>query len=255
MNKNILTRINTELVRRQTINPNYSLRAYAKYLGISVSILSRLLNAKMPMTLKLLERISIPLAISPEEFELYECEISDRKSGQSREYIIESNQRLLSMDEFNVIQDWYNFAILEMVRLDNFEPCKKWIAKKISITESDAELALDRLIRLGLLIKNEDGSLVKSSDVVSLLPTTLSTIAMRERQKQILNRSINTLDSVEFSKRDQSAITLCIDSELLPEIKMKIKKMRRTLANYITKNNKKRDQVYELSVSFFPWSE
>lgn len=255
MQKNIVLRINSEFKRRQAVNSSYSLRSYAKHMGVSASILSRIMNGKMPMTLKLLQRMSIPLSLSPEEYQYYEAEISSRKSTQSNERVIETRQRQLELDEFKIIQDWYNFAILEMVKLHDFKPCEKWIAKKLSISDEDAFLALERLVRLELLTQNPDGAFKKSANFVSVIQMNFSTVAMRNRQKQVLRRAIDSLDLVDFSKRDQSAITMSLDSSLLPEIKTKIRKMRRSLANYIVQNSKKRDQVYELSVSFFPWSE
>lgn len=255
MEKNIVIRIRSEFERRQLVNPNYSLRGFAKHMGVNVSVLSRIMNNKMPMTLKLLNRMAVALSLSPEDFEIYEGQISSRKSIQSVEQVLESSQRQLEVDEFKVIQDWYNFVILELVKLHDFQPSEKWVSKKLSITEEEALLALERLVRLELLVQNEDGSFMKSATFVSIIQLNFSTVAMRNRQKQVLQRAINVMDEIDFSKRDQSAITISLDSTLLPEIKTKIKKMRRSLANYISKNSKKRDQVYELSVSFFPWSE
>lgn len=255
MSQNFLNKINSEFERRQTINSNYSLRGYARHMGVSVSILSRILSNKMPMTKKLLQRMAVPLSLTPEEFDCFEAEISDRKNIQSCDYVLSTSQRKLEFDEFKIIQDWYNFVILEMVKLENFDPTEKWIAKKLSITVDEAHVALERLIRLELLVKAPDGSYKKSSSFISIIEAKFSTVAMRNRQKQVLARASAAMDMVEFDKRDQSSITLTLDSTLLPEIKSKIKKMRRSLANYISKNSKKRDQVYELAVSFFPWSE
>ena len=72
MTQNIVKKINAEFERRQAINASYSLRAYSKHMGVSVSILSRIMNGKMPMTLKLLQRMSVPLSLSPEDLEHYE---------------------------------------------------------------------------------------------------------------------------------------------------------------------------------------
>lgn len=122
-----------------------------------------------------------------------------RKNIQSAEQVLESSQRQLEVDEFKVIQDWYNFLILELVKLHDFQPSEKWVSKKLSITEEEALLALERLVRLELLVQNEDGSFMKSAAFVSII-------------------------QLDFSKRDQSAITISLDSTLLPEIKTKIKK-------------------------------
>lgn len=61
------------------------------------------------------------------------------------------------------------------------------------------------------------------------------------------------MDLIGFHERDQSAVTIAMDTNLIPEIKEKIKNFRRSLANFIEKNSKMKSRVYELSISLFPW--
>ncbi|MBY0413359.1 MAG: TIGR02147 family protein, partial [Bdellovibrionales bacterium] len=237
----------TELQKRQGMNKYYSLRAFSRDLGLSPSVLSRLMSGKRSFTLSILNRLTIPLSIAPEEFEGFRNEILVTKN-QDFEF------RYLELEEFKIIQDWYNYAILEMIKLHDFQPSEVWIAKRLSISEDDALIALERLVKLELLIQNTDGTFSKSKNTLGIIQTGFSTVAMRNRQKQILTRAIESLDLVEFDKRDQASITLSLDSDILPEVKLKIREMRRSLADFITKKSKKRDQVYELSTSFFPWT-
>lgn len=53
--------------------------------------------------------------------------------------------------------------------------------------------------------------------------------------------------------RDQSAVTIAMDTDLLPEVKEKIQKFRRSLANFIDKKSKNKKRVYEMTISLFPW--
>lgn len=255
MKKTIAQKITEELEKRQKVNPNYSLRAFAIHLGVSVSILSRILNSKVSMTIKLLERMSVPLALTPEEFDYYKTQITAKKMALSSDQLDESSLRQLEADEFRVIQDWYNFAIMELVNLKSFQPNEVWIAKKLSISEEEALMALERLVRLELIVQDKNGKFIKSQNFVSIIQMNLSTVAMRNRQKQVLQKASEAMDFTDISNRDQSAITIALDSSLVPEIKDRIRKMRRSLANYIDKNSKKKDQVYELSISLFPWSK
>ena len=45
----------------------------------------------------------------------------------------------------------YHYAILELVRLKEFRPDSRWIARMLGITTDEVNIALNRLIRLGLL--------------------------------------------------------------------------------------------------------
>jgi uncharacterized protein (TIGR02147 family) len=246
----VVHRIKSEFERRQLKNRRYSMRMFSKHLGIEISMLSRVLQGKLPFTLGMLKKSSIALLLTPEEYLEYEEEILASKKNNK----LKRNSHIpqLDQEEFKIIQDWYHFVILELTLLPDFEASAEWISGKLSISLLEAELALERLVKLELL--NEvNGRIVASTKTTTAVQNHFSTIAMRNRQKQVLSESINAIDLVDINSRDHSAITIAFDSNLLPEVKERIKKFRRTLASFIDKKSKNKDNVYELSVSFFPW--
>lgn len=254
MSVKIISKINSEFERRKSINARYSLRAYAKSLNLDVSVLSRILAGKSPISPKILAKIAVPLSITPEEYSTIEDDIlQSKKSRRAAPHSDISAIQQLQAEEFKIIQDWYNYVILELTNLKDFEPSAEWISKKLSITETEAQLALERLVKLNLLIQNDDGRFAASGNFTTGIQENFTTVAMRMRQKQVLERASQVIDLVEFSERDQSAVTIALDSELIPEIKDKIKKFRRSLANYIYKKSKNKNRVYEISISLFPW--
>lgn len=103
-----------------------------------------------------------------------------------------------------------------------------------------------------LLEVDKHGNYVRENQFNSVLDYNFSSVAMRTRQKQILKISSEQIDLVPISQRDHSSMTIPVDEAIVPEVKERIKKFRRTLANYIVKNNSKVDQVYELQIGFFP---
>jgi uncharacterized protein (TIGR02147 family) len=254
MKTTIRERIQAELDKRKLQNSSYSLRALARDLNLNHSLLSRIIASKIQMTPKIFERIAEPLKLTQEELLLFQNEIKQRKNVQSKEKVVTANFRTLEIEEFKIVQDWYNFAILEMVKLDGFQPTPEWISKKLNISVDEASLALERLVTLKLLQKKSNGTYEKVSSHLSVMHPGFTAASMKERQKAVLFKAIHALENLPIDLRDNSSMTLSIDSSMLPEIKEKIKKMRRSLANNITDKSKKRDQVYELSISFFPWT-
>lgn len=248
----IVKKINSEFERRKTINPRYSLRAYARSLSLDVSVLSRILANKTKITSKVLFKISVPLSLTPEEYQTYENEI--RTHHQQK--IADKNKldlHYLPIEEIKIIQDWYHYVILELTKLKNFEPSAEWISKRLSISEVDAQLALERLVKLNLLIQEENGEFAARPGPISEVQENFTKIALRTRQKQVLQRAIEAMDLIGFHERDQSAVTIAMDTSLIPEVKEKIQKFRRSLANFIDKNSKHKTRVYEFSISLFPW--
>lgn len=248
----IVNKLNSEFERRKEINPRYSLRAYARALSLDVSVLSRILADKTKMTSKVLFKISVPLSLTPEEYQIYENEILQHNKKRSSN---QNNMGLhhLQIEEIKIIQDWYHYVILELTSLKDFEPSAEWISKRLSISEVDAQLALERLVKLNLLIQTENGEFTAMPGPITEFQENFTTVALRIRQKQVLQRAIEAMDLIGFHERDQSAVTIAMDTELIPEVKEKIKKFRRSLANFIDKKSINKTRVYEISISLFPW--
>lgn len=248
----IVKKLNSEFERRKKINPRYSLRAYAKFLSLDVSVLSRILANKTKVTNKVLLKIAEPLSFTPEEFQMFEKEIlanNKRRSADQYDHLL----HYLQIEEIKIIQDWYHYVILELTCLPDFEPSAEWISKRLSISEMEAQLALERLVKLNLLIQKENGKFAAKPGPITEFQQIFVPIALRLRQKQVLQRAIEAMDLVPFQERDQSAVTIAMDTDLIPEVKDKIKKFRRSLANFIDKKSKNKSRVYEISISMFPW--
>ena len=70
--------LQSEYERKKKINNRYSLRCFAKLLEIDVSLLSRLLNGKIPVTEKMLTRLAPILNFSDDSYQIFAEEILER---------------------------------------------------------------------------------------------------------------------------------------------------------------------------------
>lgn len=147
------------------MNPRYSLRAYAKNLNVSSSLLSRLLKGKVPLSEKMLLRFSQPLKLTSEQM--------------------------------------LNF----LIDLNSFNKLNKSLFVEGKITS----LSMEDL-----------------QDKISKLDANKGTLASL------------TVTSFE------------LDSSLLPEIEMRIKRFLKSQANFIEKKSKVKDQTYELTTVLYP---
>lgn len=75
----LLIYLNQELERRKNINPRYSLRAFAKLLNISSSLLSRTLKGSVPITEKMFNRFSSALKINKLEYDLFLADLKNQE--------------------------------------------------------------------------------------------------------------------------------------------------------------------------------
>ena len=109
--QNILRERFTE-IRRQ--NPRYSLRAYAKRVGVHVGALTHIINGKRNVSRRLAERISHGLLLDPhkraELLTLFPKKKTPSGKGSS---LSEPRYLELSGEQFKIASEWEHFAKIE----------------------------------------------------------------------------------------------------------------------------------------------
>ncbi|MGZ3712016.1 MAG: DUF4423 domain-containing protein, partial [Bdellovibrionota bacterium] len=207
--------------------------------------LSKILLGQRRVTPATVRRLGGKLGLSLRDLELYE---QNTKLNSAE---VDTDFRQIAYDHFQVISDWYHFAILELASVKGFEPSTRWIAKALGLSVAEAQAAIDRLVRIGYIAIESSGKWKILEENTTTLGTEETTAALQQMQKQILQMAINAMETIPVAKRDQSAMTMAADSCLLPAAKEKIKKFRRELCALL-ESGKKKDAVYQLSVSLYP---
>jgi len=239
--------LQSELLKRTKNNPRYSLRAFARQLEVQSGFLSNLLNGKRRLTSSTIHRFGKKLGLTTQQIYLYE-----EKNNSNFES--STNYQQISLDYFTMISDWYHFAILELITIKGFQNNALWISRKLGIPAAEAQLAIDRLIRLGYIQINKKGQWTPSEGHTTTLGTKDTAEALQKMQKQILEKAISALQTVSPTHRDQSGMTMAISMSRLPQAKEKIKKFRRELCQYL-EGGKTKEAVYQLSISLYPLSQ
>lgn len=240
-----------ELARRCGTNPSYSLRSFARSLGASPSFLSHLLKGKRSVTQQTIVKFAERLNLTPEDQRRFLKAHSQSKNDSRRMRVDNAPDLLpLQMDQFQYIAEWYHYAILELPFLKDFDPGTAWISKRLKISAHQVTDALDRLERLGLIEFKRNGKW-KNTGNYTTVGTAASTPALRIHQEQILNKAVTALNEVPVAERDNSSLTLALDSRLVPELKEIIRGFRKSVASLQSKS-KTTDQVYQVSIAAFP---
>lgn len=245
-----------ELLRRCKANARYSLRAFAGFLDVESSALSKILNGKRALSPVMFDRMSGRLGLDPEQAEALRPGKLRRARGGRPEHeahVAAPEYRELSLDLFQAIAEWYHYAILELTQVKGFESNPRWVARALGITVSEVNIAVERLQRLEMLEIDRRGRWKDVSGAVTNVKNELTSIALRKLQKQVLEKAVAALDEVPVVRRDQSSMTMAVDSRRLPEARARIAHFRRELCAFL-KAGKSADQVYHLSVSLYPVS-
>ena len=253
--------LNDKLVERIEKNPKYSLRAFANALQVDASTLSKVLSGKCYFSEDFATDVLDRLDFTHEERELFLSSLAKarveaglkRMSAAQKVRVSNSSEssmpKELTADLFRTVSDWYHYAILALTRVRGFKNDPSWIAKRLGISEVEVIGAIDRLKTLELL-EEVNGKLTNTYFHLNTANHEISSAALRRRQKQIIEKSLYSLENHPISIRNHSARTVAIDLEKLPEAKKRIEEFMIKLCDDLA--SEKKEFVYELSVQLFP---
>lgn len=245
--------LRAEYINRKRKNPSYSLRAFARQLCLPSGALSEILSLKRPMTQKLALRLVDRLNLSAEARSRFLYLVSKERASDSLvrkmgvQAPVDDNYQKLSEDRFNLIAEWYHFALMALLETEGCVQEPLWLARRLGISVVEVRNALERCMRLGL-IEDRAGSWVPTGN----LTTThdVPSAALRRFHKQNLKRTSEMIESRTVSQRDISSITMAIDPEKLGLAKQVIQRFRRQMATLLENGSKK--EVYTLSILLMP---
>lgn len=238
--------------RRQKV-PSYSLRSFAGKIGVSPASLSQILSGKRRLSKKMAQQIAVRLCLSPgETHSLVQSAVLERFQDLSDPRPATNSTSAsgfeVEMDSFRIISDWYHLAILNLLELPTCKPDAAWFARRLGISLLDAHQALQRLQRLGFIVK--DGRKLKRIRKSLSTPNGVPDAAIRKYHYQNLSKAEESLDRDTVDERDFGAITLAIDEANLEQAKKLVAKFRRQLATVLSGKNKTR--VYTFVTQLFP---
>lgn len=237
-----------EFLARSERNKQYSLRAFSKMLGIGSSDLSKLINLKRRATAKLIIRLANPLELSKAQVNHFLKHVGSADSGVEAA----TQFRDLNADVFRIVADWYHFGILELMKLPDFSQEPAWLAKRLGISSVAVNIATERLIRVGFLKVNTDGTWSDGVGPTSMLSNFRSSQARRHLQEQILDLARAALQKVPITEREQSAVIMAIDSTRMSEAKALIDRFRRDMVALLAAPDAKKNRLAVLNLSLFP---
>ncbi len=231
-----------ELSQRSKKNPAYSLRSFAKSIGINSGVLSAILNKKRPLTVSTAKKIIDALNLdSKTRSKLLQSLVSAEPQETQGSY------HSLSEDLFQAVQNWEHFAILSMLESKSTALTPRAIAQRLKISQATAMETLETLKRIGL-IKLEAGKLKPTHKNLSTTHDIPSQ-ALRHAHRQHLQKAIEALEDQSVDERDFSGVTMAISKKKLPIAKKLITQFRRDLCDLLEGGS--RDEVYRLNVQLF----
>ncbi len=239
-----------EYTKRRSRNPNYSLRSFSSLLKLDASTVSQILSGKRQISAKIILHLTEILEVDPTtKNALIKFANKKVKSNQVEAENSDDIFRQLTLDTCALISDWYHYAILELTFVKDVKNDLRWIAKTIGITAAEANIAIDRLKRLGLL-KEDNKKLVKTENFITNFKDGVTSKALKDLQRSILTMALDAIDNTPQEEKDITSMTFAIDEKKIPEAREKIKKFRREMSQFLESGTQTR--VYHLGIQLYP---
>jgi DNA-binding transcriptional regulator YdaS (Cro superfamily) len=236
--------LQSELARRCSRNPQYSLRSFAHQLGVDPSTLSQWLRHRRALTSRVIETIGQQLGLSTERVRAYidfEMRCPSPNAAQADQ---------LTPDTVAALEHPYAFAILELIHVADFTPDSRWIAERLGLDVDTTNVMLHRLVSLGLLR-------MQSRNVwVDCIPNAVGALdELTETQAFELHQHAGAgwgraIGSAPSRARALSSTTVAVHSSALPRAIDLIARCRQQLLDMLQEDTA--DEVYQLEIALFP---
>ena len=239
------------LTQSRLRHPSYSLRSLAQKIGCSPAAVSEILSNKRRVSKKIAARIIERLGIEPAAKQTLLSLFSTEPREQRQARTPHTAYTALATDQFKAVAEWYHFAILSLAETRDFRSDPQWIGARLNVGAPLIAKALERIERLGLMKRNNDGELVVTGEQFSTTDEIAST-AIRGTHSAILDLARYSLERDQVSTRDFTTMIMAVDPARLVKAKKMIRQFREKLCEYLEQGD--RSEVYQLGINLFPLS-
>ena len=250
----------THLKERQR---GFSYRWFAKQAGMSSpNFLKLVIDGKRNLTATSTEKFATALSLSTQETSFFRELVSFNQAETPAEKNLHFERigkyrkhravRRLERDTFEYLSRWYYPAIRELVSCNGFRDEPEWIAATLRprITASQARKAIDVLLQLGVLERDESGALVQREPLLSTGPEVRS-LAVGNFHRQMMERAEASIESFDRKDREISGVTVALSREAFEAFKQKIHALRAELLE-LSADEKNATRVVQFNFQAFP---
>jgi uncharacterized protein (TIGR02147 family) len=251
-------RLKRELEQRLHSNSRYSLRAFARDLGLAPSRVSEVLSGRCGLSSRRATEIGKRLGWAAVEREFFQLQVealhskspAKKKLAKARLKELAKLPAFQTLDDerFAVLSDWQHYAILELTYLPNFQPSMVWIARRLQITTFEATAAVERLLKQGLL--KEEGGTLKCTEDFLFNNSDVPAAEIRNHHRQLLDKARAALDVQPVGERESLTLTFSLDPKVLPRIRESLARFRDEIAG-LAESGAEKERVYSLSLHLF----
>jgi uncharacterized protein (TIGR02147 family) len=220
-----------EYLSRSRGRPQYSLRAFARDIGISASRVSELFQKKNHLSTRLAFQIAEKLSLNAKESERF-CNmvaarsarnLKQRKTAQRAlrgERLADLPMRLTDSD-FSPLSDWFYLVLIELASQNQLTKNYSKFAKILGLSELQVRLACEKLLAAKFL--SEDGKNLRATHRQLFAGDQGPSAVIRKFHEQFLEVARMKLNSLPFTEKDFNVRYLSLTDKQFEQLKVKIR--------------------------------
>lgn len=240
---------NQEFNKRKQRNPRYSLRAFAKDLGLHSGTLSSIMQGRRKVPLHMFEHLSEKIGALSEQREELRSEL---KRAKKTKVVFFKYDRVVDERVWSeIVSDGFYFTLLTLFLCKNFRSDPTWMAERLSVSPDRVKKALEFLVNAGFLkVENAAYKLQSRSHSTR---DNIPSEAIKKAHEEILETAKKRLRSVPVTHRDYFSIKIPADPQKIELARKEIRKFKKKMMGLL--DSPQANEVYELAIQLFPRTE
>lgn len=237
--------LNNVFEERKQRNSSYSMRAFARDLGIGKTTVSEVLSGRRKLSKTNLHKVILNLDLNSDQKKLIDMEL-----GVKNIEAAEVQKIILNEEKLELIAHWHYLAILNLAKIELNRATAEWVSDRLGISVSIANEAIARLVKLELL-KIKEGRLVRTSNPIHSSEDIPSN-ALKKHHNGMLSQAQKSLFYDDPEVREISTVTMAVAKKDFSKAKNLLRKFRQKFMENLS--TEQPDEVYALGIHFYPLS-
>lgn len=251
----------------RTTEPRFSFRWFARRAGFSSpNFLKLVAEGERNMSAESIDRFARGLGLDAREQHAFEAlvqfGIAATDAERRRWFAVLRDTRArapvdrLAGDAFDLYARWFVVVVRELAGLAGFCDDPAWIARTVRppISRRDAKEAIELLLRLGLVQRDDEGKLSQVDRKIST-GGEVHSLAVRTFHRAMLGLAERAIDEVPRDRRAVSALTVPLTARQYEAVRLRVEEFRRGLLEELEEaGGEEPTAVYQLQFALFPVS-
>ncbi|OGS37469.1 MAG: hypothetical protein A2293_11090 [Elusimicrobia bacterium RIFOXYB2_FULL_49_7] len=172
--------------------------------------------------------------------------------NQLSEFATQSNAQQIQKNQMAYFSNWYNVVVREFIHCNFFTGDFEALAHALypQITPRQAEKAVDLLLELNLIRKDNDNVFRLTSNIMTTGPE-IKSMGVREYHRNMIEISKQAIDDIPLEKRYYRTITGSFSEDTFEKIKLEVDSARRKILALIESDQGPR-KVFQINMQLFP---